>query len=143
MRYARTKTAKELGIEFRPPRRGDAGYDLYCADDGHMVGVGEQVMIKTGIMLEIPVGLVGIVKDRSSMASKGLYTSAGVIDSSYRGEICVLVLNGSYTDKVITAGEKFAQIVIVPYRYPRPVEVESDELTQTERGAGGFGSTGD
>ena len=70
--YALTEFAERYGIDFREPREGDAGYDLYCADEGHFIDVGEQVFIKTGVHLEIPSGCVGIAKDRSSMAGKGL-----------------------------------------------------------------------
>jgi len=142
IRYALTDFALAHGIDFTAPREGDAGYDLYCADQGHFLAVGDQALVLTGVHLEIPQGWVGLVKDRSSMASMGLYTSAGVIDSSYRGEIGVLFRNGATLDKIITTGQKVAQIIFVPVLTAKTVRKELSELSDTDRGEGGFGSTG-
>jgi len=151
--YALTDFALAHGVDFVAPRDGDAGYDLYCADQGHFLAVGDQAPVLTGVHLEIPRGWVGLVKDRSSMAKMGLYTagvfdgtrytSAGVIDSSYRGEIGVLFRNGATLDKVITTGQKVAQIIFVPVLTAKTVRKELSELSNTERGEGGFGSTGE
>lgn len=118
----------------RPPRRTDpgaGGYDLYaCGDQTSRI-------IGTGIALEIPTGWVGLVRDRSgvALAERG-YTVAGVIDSSYRGEVKILFDR----EVVVTDGERVAQLVIVPHFAGRVTEV--DALSATARGANGFGSTG-
>jgi len=140
--YALTDFALAHGVDFVAPREGDAGYDLYCADQGHFLAVGDQALVLTGVYLEIPQGWVGLVKGRSSMASMGLYTSAGVIDSSYRGEIGVLFRNGATLDKIITTGQKVAQIIFVPVLTAKTVRKELSELSDTDRGKDGFGSTG-
>ena len=96
--------------------------------------------IHTGIALEIPTGLVGLIYARSGMACKrGLAPAnkVGVIDSDYRGEIMVALYNQSNETKVITSGDRIAQIVIQPVTFN-----EVDELSDTTRGEGGFGSTG-
>lgn len=123
-----------------------AGVDLYaCTPNFEMVRVpaGETVMIGTGIAVEIPEGCFGAVFARSGMATKlGLRPAncVGVIDSDYRGEVMVAIHNDSGVDATIASGERIAQLVIIPYVAAPLVEVE--ELTQTERGDGGFGSTG-
>lgn len=131
-----------LGVKFSAPKPGDAGYDLYALEDC-TIAPWSRAMIPTGVYLEIPEGYVGFVKDRSSMALAGLHCFAGVIDASYRGEVKVILLNTNDTPYEIQAGHKIAQIIIIPC-YTAPLEpVESIEaLTATERGSGGFGSTG-
>lgn len=143
MRVFKNERFRELDVEFTAPRDGDAGYDLYALDE-HVVLSGDRVLIDTGIHLEIPDGYVGLVKDRSSMAVKGLHTMGGVIDSAYRGEIKVVLHNtlaGPYT---VERGQKIAQLVIVPCFTETLQPVDTLEaLTATDRGAGGFGSTGE
>jgi len=118
----------------RVPRRvepGAGGYDLYAcgAQTGRIVG--------TGVALEIPPGWVGLIRDRSGMALSGRgYTVAGVIDSSYRGEVKIVFDR----EVEVTDGERVAQLVIVPHFAGRVTEV--DALSASERGAAGFGSTG-
>ncbi|MBI5136371.1 MAG: dUTP diphosphatase [Nitrospirae bacterium] len=118
----------------RLPRRveaGAAGYDLYACGDQ------EGRLIATGIALEIPAGWVGIVKDRSGVALSGRgFTVAGVIDSSYRGEIKIVFDR----DIKVQDGERIAQLVIVPH-FSGEV-MEADTLSDTARGGGGFGSSG-
>ena len=121
-----------------------AGYDLYsCSDYTFTINPHETLKIGTGIAMEIPEGYFGAIYARSGIATKrGLRPGncTGVIDSDYRGEIVVAIHNDTNYPQVIEAGERIAQIVIQPYL---SVEfTETDELSSTDRGAGGFGSTG-
>ena len=121
-----------------------AGADLYNMKDNPVtVEPHATVMIKTGIAIEIPEGYVGLVFARSGIASKrGLAPAnkVGVIDSDYRGEWMVALHNHSDVAATVDGGERIAQVVVVPYVQGGFVEVE--ELSDTERGEGGFGSTG-
>ncbi len=121
-----------------------AGADLYaCIDSAVSVQPGETLMIPTGLAMELPEGYAGLIYARSGLASKkGLAPAnkVGVIDSDYRGEVLVALHNPSLTDAAIEPGERIAQLVITPY--VMGVFEEVDELSDTERGAGGFGSTG-
>ena len=143
MRVFRNERLRRLGIEFSAPRRGDAGYDLYSVES-YRLPPGERALVETGLHLEIPAGYVGLVKDRSSLAYAGLHTLAGVIDSAYRGELKILLVNLADEPIHIRAGQKVAQLLVAPV-YSAPIEyVDSlDDLSRTERGAGGFGSTGE
>lgn len=122
-----------------------AGADLYACMDAEAVTLapGETKLIRTGIALEIPAGYAGFVFARSGLASKrGLAPAnkVGVIDSDYRGELMVALHNHSGIPQSVENGERIAQMVILPYL---AVDfIESDTLDDTERGAGGFGSTG-
>lgn len=121
-----------------------AGADLHaCLEEAITVMPGESAWIPTGIALEVPKGCAGLVYARSGMAAKrGLAPAnkVGVIDSDYRGEIKVVLLNHSQQPQVIEPGERIAQFVITPVLTPEYVLV--DELSDTVRGIGGFGSTG-
>ena len=121
-----------------------AGADLYaCLDTELIIEPGETFLVKTGLAMEIPVGYAGLIYARSGLASKkGLAPAnkVGVIDSDYRGEIMVALLNHSNTAQKIEPGERIAQLVITPYIQGIFHEVEN--LSDTERGTGGFGSTG-
>ena len=121
-----------------------AGADLYaCMQDKVEVGPGQSVMIPTGIAMEIPKGYAGLVFARSSMGAKrGLAPAnkVGVIDSDYRGEIRVVLHNHSGEPQSVELGERVAQLLIVPVFTPGFQEAE--KLSDTSRGAGGFGSTG-
>ena len=121
-----------------------AGADLYNVKDGDTVLIpGETKLIHTGIALEIPEGYVGLIFARSGLATKrGLAPAnkVGVIDSDYRGEIMVALHNHSAVEQKVDGGERVAQISIVPYL--KADFSEADELTETVRGEGGFGSTG-
>ena len=121
-----------------------AGADLYaCMDETVTVQPGEVVWISTGIALEVPKGCAGLIYARSSLGTKrGLAPAnkVGVIDSDYRGEIKVVLLNHGRNTQVIEPGERIAQFVITPVLTPDYLLV--DELTDTDRGFGGFGSTG-
>lgn len=131
------------------PVRGSeqaAGYDLYaCLADPDSVTLwpNQNYKIPTGISVAIPEGCFGAVFARSGLASKqGLRPAncVGVIDSDYRGEIIVALHNDSETDRIIANGDRIAQLVIMPYL--RAEYIETSELDETKRGAGGFGSTG-
>ena len=143
MRVFRNEKLRALDIEFSAPRPGDAGYDLFSTGN-YVVEPQQRALVETGLHLEIPPGYVGLVKDRSSVASAGVHTLAGVIDSAYRGELKVLVVNLGERDYLISSGQKIAQLLVVPV-YTEAVEVVNtlEELSDSERGSGGFGSTGD
>lgn len=121
-----------------------AGADLYAAGNGDTrIAPGETKMIHTGIAVEIPEGLVGLVYARSGLASKkGLAPAnkVGVIDSDYRGEIMVALHNHGTETATVSDGDRVAQLVIAPFI--RAEYTEASELSDTVRGAGGFGSTG-
>ena len=121
-----------------------AGADLYSGmTEPVIINAGTTEFIKTGIAMEIPEGLVGLVYARSGMAcKKGLAPAnkVGVIDSDYRGEVMVSLHNHSNEEQEITDGERIAQLVIAPFLAAE--FTECDELTNTQRGVGGFGSTG-
>ena len=120
-----------------------AGADLYSAMDEVTVQPGETVLIKTGLALELPVGYAGLIYARSGLASKrGLAPAnkVGVVDCDYRGEVMVALHNHSNVPQTVSAGERIAQLVIAPY-IVADFE-ETDELSDTVRGEGGFGSTG-
>jgi dUTP pyrophosphatase len=123
---------------------GAAAADLYaCLEESVTIAPGETVFIPTGLSVEIPVGCAGLIYARSSMGAKrGLAPAnkVGVIDSDYRGEIKVVLLNHSGTEQTVAPGERIAQMIITPVLTPAYEEVE--ELTDTDRGTGGFGSTG-
>ena len=122
-----------------------AGADLYALTGGETVRFkpGETKMIHTGIAVEIPEGYAGLVYARSGIATKrGLAPAnkVGVIDSDYRGEVMVSLHNHSNEEQEIADGERIAQLVIAPFLAAE--FTECDELTDTQRGEGGFGSTG-
>lgn len=118
----------------------DAGMDLYCLEDV-VISAGGRTQIKTGIALGIPEGYVGLVWDKSGLANKaGLTVLGGVVDSGYTGEILILLQNTGTEDFSFNAGDKITQILIQKVEHPEIVEVDS--LLETQRGEGGFGSTG-
>ena len=121
-----------------------AGADLYaCMDEAVSINPGETHFVKTGIAMEIPVGYVGLIYARSGLAcKKGLAPAnkVGVIDSDYRGEVKVALHNDGNVTRIVKNGERIAQLVIIPYLNVDFEEVK--ELTETERGNGGFGHTG-
>ena len=121
-----------------------AGADLYaCLDAAVTIAPGETAFIPTGIALEVPVGCAGLIYARSGMACKrGLAPAnkVGVVDSDYRGEILVALHNHGNVSQTVENGERVAQFVITPVLTPVYEAVE--ELTDTARNQGGFGSTG-
>ena len=121
-----------------------AGADLYALTDGPVtVEPGQTVLIRTGLALAIPRGYVGLVYARSGLATRqGLAPAnkVGVIDADYRGELMVSLYNHSGEPRTVECGDRVAQLVIAPYLTAQFQETE--ELDDTVRGAGGFGSTG-
>ena len=121
-----------------------AGVDLYaCLEEPVTIAPGETAWIPTGIALEVPKGCAGLVYARSSMGAKrGLAPAnkVGVIDSDYRGEIRVVLLNHGKVPQTVENGERVAQFLITPVLTPAYVAAES--LSDTQRNTGGFGSTG-
>jgi len=123
---------------------GAAGADLCAAlDDDLVIAPGKRVAVPTGLVVEIPTGFEGQVRPRSGLAIRHGLTvvnAPGTIDSDYRGELKVLMVNLGSAPATIARGERIAQLVIAPVT--RAVFVESAELNPSERGDGGFGSTG-
>ena len=118
----------------------DAGYDLWSVESYTLKPL-ERKLFKTGICVEIPEGYYGRIAPRSGLAYKhGLDTLAGVIDSSYRGEIGVILINLGDKDVYITHGDRIAQLIIETCHQPAMIEVE--ELNDSSRAEKGFGSTG-
>lgn len=117
----------------------DLGWDL-AALESVRIEPGRIARLRTGLAFGFPAGVGGFVKDRSSLAARGLHTLAGVIDPGYRGEVQVLVVNLERTAVELAAGERIAQLVLMA-TLPATL-VEADNLDDTERGDGGFGSSG-
>lgn len=135
---------KKNAVIPKQEHQGDAGFDLYaCVDEPVVIKAGETVKIPTGIAIELPVGLFGAIFARSGLATKqGLRPAncVGVCDSSYRGEYIVALHNDSNEDRVVNPQDRIAQLIIMPYITAK--FNETDRLSETERGVGGFGSTG-
>ena len=138
---------KKLDPAASMPVRGSAaaaGADLCALLDGNLVvAPGETVFVRTGIAVEIPDGYAGFVFARSGLASKSGLAPAnkvGVIDSDYRGELIVSLLNHGAGPVTVTPGQRVAQLVVMPVA--ATVFTQADELENTQRGSGGFGSTG-
>ena len=137
---------KRLSAAAQLPSRahdGDAGLDLYAAEAARL-GPGERAMVGTGVAIEVPPGHAGLVLPRSGNAARhgiALVNAPGLIDAGYRGELRVLLLN---TDRespfIVETGDRIAQLLIAPFAAAEPVEVA--ELGDSERGSGGFGSSG-
>jgi len=121
-----------------------AGADLYaCLEEAVLIAPHETKLIPTGLSLEIPAGWAGMIHARSGLATKRDLAPAnkvGVIDSDYRGEVMVSLHNHGLIAQTVEPGERIAQLVIMPYLTAQ--FFEADELTDTVRGTGGFGSTG-
>ncbi len=122
---------------------GDAGLDLYACEAAH-IGPGERWSVGTGVGVEIPEGHAGLVLPRSGIARDhgiALVNAPGLIDSGYRGEIRVLLLNTDPAETFrVEPGDRIAQLLLTPIVTPEPVE--ATELTESARGEGGFGSSG-
>jgi dUTP pyrophosphatase len=122
---------------------GDAGLDLYALE-GALLPPGERASVSTGIAVEIPPGQAGLVLPRSGLAARhgiSVVNAPGLIDSGYRGEVRVLLLNtDSEQPFALSAGDRIAQLVLVRVELLTPIEVEA--LSDSERAAGGFGSSG-
>jgi dUTP pyrophosphatase len=139
------RVAKTADGAILPTRahEGDAGLDLYACEAAH-IGPGERWSVGTGIAVEIPEGHAGLVLPRSGLAREhgiSLVNSPGLIDSGYRGEVRVLLLNTDPAETFrVAAGDRVAQLLIAPIALAEPVEAAA--LADSARGSGGFGSSG-
>lgn len=122
---------------------GDLGYDLFASTGVYVyIRPGETKLVSTGIAIQFPIGYGGLVRDRSSVATKRfLFVVAGVIDNGYTGEIMVALHNGGTDIEYIKPGEKIAQLILIP-TVDFPVEEVSELESIDNRGSNGFGSTG-
>ena len=118
---------------------GDAGLDLY-SDEALTLQPGEGRVVKTGISMALESGFVGMIADRSSMGKRGIKVTGGIIDAGYRGEIGVILWNWSKDKVEFQTGDRIAQLLIIPVATPTPILRE--EIRETSRGSGGFGSSG-
>lgn len=134
----------ERAVEPRYGSADAAGADLYAVmDESLTLQPGQTALVRTGLAVEIPAGFVGLVCARSGLATKrGLAPAnkVGVIDADYRGEILVSLHNHSGEPQTVEHGERVAQLLLMPYL--TAAYEQADSLTDTDRGAGGFGSTG-
>lgn len=123
---------------------GSAGMDIYAAVEQDLtVMVGVTLLVPTGFSMEIPIGYEAQIRPRSGLAIKyniGLMNSPGTIDSDYRGEVKIVFTNFGKNDFVVKRGDRIAQMVIA--KYERVEWIETDQLSETVRGTGGFGHTG-
>ena len=138
---------KKLRENAKIPKRatiGSAGMDLYaCIDEPMTLNKGDTALIPTGIAIAVPNKYAAFIHSRSGLSIKKgicLLNSVGVVDSDYRGEVCVGVIKATDGPYTIEPFERIAQMVIKPVEIP--TLVETTELDETDRGAGGFGSTG-
>ena len=140
-----------LGVKLNAPlaqlpsrgSQGAAGYDLYAANPEPIVVQGQsgRALIPTGIQVVLPPGTYGRIAPRSGLAvKKGISVGAGVVDIDYTGDVGVLIINHGDDDFTISAGERIAQLILE--RILTPEVVELDYVSDTQRGSGGFGSTG-
>lgn len=146
---ANIKLYKSNNNAVTPTRGSDeaAGYDLYaCLDDYIIIEPHQTVKINTGLCMALPSGYFGAIFARSGLATKfGLRPAncVGVVDADYRGEVCVALHNDSEVGKIVNPGERIAQLVLMEYNPMIFEEVETvEDLGDTSRGTGGFGSTG-
>lgn len=139
----KVKKLTDTAIVPTKSRTTDAGYDLY-ADEDVALYPEDTKLISTGIAFAIPDGYAGLIWDRSGLGSKGIHRHAGVVDSSYRGEVKVALSNSrsSHKDNIyfINRGDRIAQILF--QKVPHFELVETEELDDTDRGSSGFGSSG-
>lgn len=132
------KVSSEATLPTRA-HEGDAGMDLYALED-FFLEPGQGKTTRTGIAVALPMGYVGMVADRSSMAKRGVKSAGGIIDAGYRGEIHIVLWNISREKIEIKKGERIAQMLIIPIATPAIKEV--NVLSETARGSKGFGSSG-
>ena len=129
----------DYAIPFKYTREGDACMDMYSVEDT-TIEPNSTKIISTGIALEIPTGFQGIVRGRSGLASKGIHVHIGTIESSYRGDIGIIITNTTNKPFSINRGDRIAQFTVKPVN--NILMEESEVLSETERGANGFGSSG-
>jgi dUTP pyrophosphatase len=136
-----------LHPDARPPARtrpGDAGYDLCCLH-AFELGPGQAAKVPTGLALAIPPGVAGLILPRSGLAARfriGVVNGPGLVDPNYRGEICVLLQNLGSEAFRADAGDRIAQLLLVPFWAPEMRLVNELPASGDDRGAGGFGSSG-
>jgi dUTP pyrophosphatase len=136
-----------LHPDARPPARtraGDAGFDLACVE-GFTLAPGERAMVPTGVAVAIPPGLAGLVLPRSGLAFEhgiSCVNAPGLVDPNYRGELRVILINHGSEPFSAKAGDRIAQLLIVPFVSPALVVVDELPAGGDDRGAGGFGSSG-
>lgn len=137
---------KKINPAFRSPtyaHEGDAGMDLYCLDPIEILP-GERKKIPFGCSIEIPEGYLGAIAPRSGLAHRfgiGLVNSWGVIDASYRGEICAIIINMGNEKISLPAQTRIAQLLVIPVAKLN-INIVEENLIETDRGKDGFGSTG-
>jgi dUTP pyrophosphatase len=136
LRVRRVHPEAKLPVYGHP---GDAGLDLFSVVD-RALAPGEVFAVPTGIQVAIPTGFVGLIWDKSGLSLKRVHRLAGVVDAGYRGEVQVVMINLGPDPFAVRKGMKIAQMLIQPVAALRVVE--SDNLDDTSRGEGGFGSTG-
>ena len=136
LRVKRIRPEAKLPVYSHP---GDAGLDLFSVVDREL-GPGEVFAVPTGLQVAIPAGHVGLVWDKSGISLQKVHRLAGVVDSGYRGEVQVVMINLGAAPFAIRKGMKIAQMLVQPVAAVEVVEAES--LDDTPRGQGGFGSTG-
>lgn len=133
---------KKLHADAKLPVRAhetDSGADLFALEYTE-IGPRSSAKVRTGIAVELPEGTSGCIWGKSSVESKGVKVMAGLVDAPYRGEIIICMYNLTDRPFVFEKGQKVAQLVVLPTLYP--AFEEADELSDTQRGKGGFGSTG-
>ena len=133
---------KKLSPLAKLPQRAhptDSGADLFALEKT-VLAPRAVTHVHTGVCVELPENTSGIIWGKSSVESKGIKAMAGLVDAPYRGELIVCLYNLNDTEFVFEAGQKVAQLVVIPTLYP--AFEEAAELTETARGDGGFGSTG-
>lgn len=138
LRFARLPNAGDLPAPERASKAA-AGLDLRSAAAAHLAPR-SSVKIPTGFAVAIPIGFEGQIRSRSGLAIKGVQAHPGTIDPDYRGELMVILFNHGDTPLEINRGDRIAQLVVAPIATPIAKEVPA--LDETERGSGGFGSTG-
>jgi dUTP pyrophosphatase len=136
LRVKRIHAEAKLPVYGHP---GDAGLDLYSVVDREL-RPGEVFAVPTGVQVAIPAGHVGLVWDKSGISLQGVHRLAGVVDSGFRGEVQVVMINLGSAPFAVRKGMKIAQILVQPVAAVSVVE--TDSLDDTSRGQGGFGSTG-
>lgn len=144
MNSIRVKRVREKAILPAYGSAGAAGADLYaCLEEPVTIAPGETKFIATGIVMEVPQNCAALIYARSGLAcKKGLAPAnkVGVVDSDFRGEVMVVLHNHGSEPQTVVGGDRIAQVVITPVL--TPAYIETDDLTDTVRGEGGFGSTG-
>jgi len=150
MKQLKVYSASRNGLQ--APRSGDVGYDITALEtvalEPYSQSTKPVAKIRTGVHIELPIGYAGFLVEKSSVSSGndkllgGLALRSGLIDPSYRGEIIVCIQNISNETQIIEAGQKIAQLVIIPYITPDICFVSQADLSSSDRGNDGFGSTG-